>query len=498
MMESPTVERQEEEDQLSPLCPSTLTSLMPSKAANAGDSMSTEGSGFVFDRFFKSMVDVDRNVLCPGDYSEYIITAGSNREKPSQVTKVPEARRHNHQYVKKAGNDGHRHSCQFVKKAGIDGHRHNHQFVEKADIDGHRHSCQFVEKADIDSHRHNCQFVEKADIDSHRHNHQYEKKADIDGHRHSCQFVEKADIDSHTHNCQFVEKAGNDGHRHNSATLHTELFRLEASHKVGRGEDLRANNSPVKEQVWIQGRPGIPSMRDLQLCMCPLIGINNQDGGYRYRIARDWRRFAVSTALGLVAYYTVTLLVHSRGRRGVFSPVGEKQPPVHLTEIRTSISPTSAVELQHDKRVRPTTPPRRVTSRCGGQEESATGSNNLQHKMKPCSPHLLPVTVVVATLFLGTVLSLKKEDCEVCITVVERFSNSLSPEVKSDTKKIENAFRDFCKALKNKENRFEKPPTVHPTEIRTSISPFSAVKLNTTSVLANHAIEAGQKKNKPC
>nr|CAD7204132.1 unnamed protein product [Timema douglasi] len=62
------------------------------------------------------------------------------------------------------------------------------------------------------------------------------------------------------------------------------------------------------------------------------------------------------------------------------------------------------------------------------QEESSTGSNNLQHKMKPCSPHLLPVTVVVATLFLGSVLSLKKEDCEVCITVVERFSNSLSPE----------------------------------------------------------------------
>nr|CAD7445398.1 unnamed protein product [Timema bartmani] len=87
-------------------------------------------------------------------------------------------------------------------------------------------------------------------------------------------------------------------------------------------------------------------------------------------------------------------------------------------------------------------------------EELATGSDNLSHKMKPCSPQLLPVTVVLATLFLGSVLSLKKEDCEVCITVVERFSNSLSPEVKSDTKKIENEFRDFCKALKNKENRF--------------------------------------------
>nr|CAD7432973.1 unnamed protein product [Timema monikensis] len=36
----------------------------------------------------------------------------------------------------------------------------------------------------------------------------------------------------------------------------------------------------------------------------------------------------------------------------------------------------------------------------------------------------------------------------------------------------------------------EKPPPVHSTEIRTSISPSSAVKLNTTSALANYATEA--------
>nr|CAD7195006.1 unnamed protein product [Timema douglasi] len=35
----------------------------------------------------------------------------------------------------------------------------------------------------------------------------------------------------------------------------------------------------------------------------------------------------------------------------------------------------------------------------------------------------------------------------------------------------------------------EKPPSVHPTEIRTSISPSSAVELNTASVLANYATE---------
>nr|CAD7200187.1 unnamed protein product [Timema douglasi] len=37
----------------------------------------------------------------------------------------------------------------------------------------------------------------------------------------------------------------------------------------------------------------------------------------------------------------------------------------------------------------------------------------------------------------------------------------------------------------------EKPPPVHPTEIKTLISPSSAVELNTTSALANYATEAG-------
>nr|CAD7194308.1 unnamed protein product [Timema douglasi] len=37
----------------------------------------------------------------------------------------------------------------------------------------------------------------------------------------------------------------------------------------------------------------------------------------------------------------------------------------------------------------------------------------------------------------------------------------------------------------------EKPSPVHPTEIRTSISPYSAVEqLNTTNALANYATEA--------
>nr|CAD7407455.1 unnamed protein product [Timema cristinae] len=40
-------------------------------------------------------------------------------------------------------------------------------------------------------------------------------------------------------------------------------------------------------------------------------------------------------------------------------------------------------------------------------------------------------------------------------------------------------------------NYLGKTIPVHPTEIRTSIFPSSAVELNTTSALANHATEAG-------
>nr|CAD7573590.1 unnamed protein product [Timema californicum] len=47
------------------------------------------------------------------------------------------------------------------------------------------------------------------------------------------------------------------------------------------------------------------------------------------------------------------------------------------------------------------------------------------------------------------------------------------------------------KCLKCHSRTEEKPPPVHPTEIRTSISPSSAVELNTTSALANYATEAG-------
>nr|CAD7572532.1 unnamed protein product [Timema californicum] len=45
--------------------------------------------------------------------------------------------------------------------------------------------------------------------------------------------------------------------------------------------------------------------------------------------------------------------------------------------------------------------------------------------------------------------------------------------------------------VRGAQSSIEKQALVHPTEIRTSISPPSAAELNTTSALANYAIKAG-------
>lgn len=50
--------------------------------------------------------------------------------------------------------------------------------------------------------------------------------------------------------------------------------------------------------------------------------------------------------------------------------------------------------------------------------------------------------------------ALREGDCEVCIKIIEKFSASLQPDAKTDPKKIEEAFKKYCKDTKNKENRF--------------------------------------------
>nr|CAD7400498.1 unnamed protein product [Timema cristinae] len=105
-------------------------------------------------------------------------------------------------------------------------------------------------------------------------------------------------------------------------------------------------------------------------------------------------------------------------------PSVEIPPPVHPTETRTSISPSSAVDLNT------------TSALANYATEAGIGMVDLEE----VNPHLRGGRV---------------------------------------------------------ENNLGKTAPVHPTEIRPSISPFSAVELNTTSALANYATEADvdEKKN---
>ena len=72
------------------------------------------------------------------------------------------------------------------------------------------------------------------------------------------------------------------------------------------------------------------------------------------------------------------------------------------------------------------------------------------YKMNTSS--LLTLSMVVG--IICAVSALKNGECEVCISTVEKFVNTLSDDAKKDTKEIEVAFKDFCKGTKSKENRF--------------------------------------------
>nr|CAG4644357.1 EOG090X0F26 [Lepidurus arcticus] len=60
---------------------------------------------------------------------------------------------------------------------------------------------------------------------------------------------------------------------------------------------------------------------------------------------------------------------------------------------------------------------------------------------------------VLCCLFSSS-LALKKDDCEVCIHVVDKFAATLTAEERKSPKVIEDKFRQFCKESKGKENRF--------------------------------------------
>jgi len=68
--------------------------------------------------------------------------------------------------------------------------------------------------------------------------------------------------------------------------------------------------------------------------------------------------------------------------------------------------------------------------------------------------HILAVAVVALLYLASESLALKEGECEVCVSVLKKFSDDLDDGVRKDPKKIENEFKKFCKGAKGKENRF--------------------------------------------
>ena len=67
------------------------------------------------------------------------------------------------------------------------------------------------------------------------------------------------------------------------------------------------------------------------------------------------------------------------------------------------------------------------------------------------------ITVIIPLVLISwapEVFSLKAGECEVCISVLDRFKATLSKEQASNQKAIEKEFVNFCTDLKLKENRF--------------------------------------------
>jgi len=75
-------------------------------------------------------------------------------------------------------------------------------------------------------------------------------------------------------------------------------------------------------------------------------------------------------------------------------------------------------------------------------------------KIKAC---VMSIATLAILLLIPSDVSagLKEGDCEVCITVLKRFMDTVLPkEDSTKPDKIEAAFKNFCEDLKLKENRF--------------------------------------------
>nr|CAD7588778.1 unnamed protein product [Timema genevievae] len=151
-------------------------------------------------------------------------------------------------------------------------------------------------------------------------------------------------------------------------------------------------------------------------------------------------------------------------------PFRKKPPPVHPTEIRTSISPSSAVGLNttsalanYATEVVSTDPCHQHTTRHCRDVMVTYGGNLLV-----ASPSVDMTTYYIFPCFM-------------------RICHANTPNIGIGNGNIEEVNPHLNGG--RVENHLGKTTPVHPTEIRTSISPSSAIGLNMTSALANYATE---------
>jgi len=62
-------------------------------------------------------------------------------------------------------------------------------------------------------------------------------------------------------------------------------------------------------------------------------------------------------------------------------------------------------------------------------------------------------TVLVGLSVVANSSALKRDDCEVCFSVMEKFAATLSSDDLKSVKVIEDKFRKFCKTSKGKDHR---------------------------------------------
>jgi len=73
--------------------------------------------------------------------------------------------------------------------------------------------------------------------------------------------------------------------------------------------------------------------------------------------------------------------------------------------------------------------------------------------MAQFTQHIAIIAVVAFLYIVNVGNALKEGECEVCVSVMKKFSDELEDDVRKDHKKIETSFRKFCKGAKGKENR---------------------------------------------